>query len=272
MRLPAMQGLVRRRILVNFRVDPEVVARQLPRPFRPKLVGGWAVAGICLIRLEQLRPLGLPAAVGVASENAAHRIAVTWTDDADQTREGVYIPRRDTGALLNHLVGGRLFPGDYHHARFRVRDDGEAVEVAMATDDGQADVRLKARAGDELPPASVFSSLPEASSFFGTGSVGYSPSRDSSRLDGLRLRTRAWRIEPLVLEDLSSAYYADVSRFSPGSVEYDCTLVMRDIPHEWQTVPDPCTPIASGGRPESIDAAAGPVRRWRSIAAPLRMP
>lgn len=120
MRLPALQGLVRRRIRANFRVDPEVAARQLPAPFRPKLVGGWAMAGICLIRLEQLRPLGMPSVLGVSSENAAHRIAVTWEDNAGPAREGVYIPRRDTGALLNHLTGGRPCPGEYHHARFDV--------------------------------------------------------------------------------------------------------------------------------------------------------
>jgi len=243
MRLPALQGLVRRRILVNFRVDPEVAARQLPAPFRPKLVGGWAVAGICLIRLEQMRPLGIPSALGLSSENAAHRIAVTWEDSLGQAREGVYIPRRDTGALLNHLAGGRVFPGYYHHARFEARDDGKAVEIVMETDDGRGNVRLKARAGAELPSASVLSSLAEASSFFGAGSEGYSPNRNGGRLDGLRLRTRAWRIDALALEHLSSAYYADGARFPPGSVEYDCALIMRDIPHEWQLVPDPCTPI-----------------------------
>ena len=89
MQTPALQGIVRRRILVNFRVDPEVIQRQLPPPFHPKLVHGWALAGICLIRLEQLRPIGLPAAVGTSSENAAHRIAVTWTDESGQAREGV---------------------------------------------------------------------------------------------------------------------------------------------------------------------------------------
>ena len=45
MQTPVLQGIVRRRILVNFRVDPEVVQGQLPPPFHPKLVGGWAIAG-----------------------------------------------------------------------------------------------------------------------------------------------------------------------------------------------------------------------------------
>lgn len=242
MRLPALQGLVRRRILVNFRVDPEVIERQLPAPFRPKLVGEWAMAGICLLRLEELRPRGLPSALGVSSENAAHRIAVTWRDRTGEAREGVYIPRRDTGALLNYVVGGRLFPGEHRHARFRVRDEPTTIDLRMETDDGAGDVWLRARVSDGLPCTSRFASLEEASSFFAAGSVGYSAINGGARLDGLRLRTLAWRMETLDVEWVVSSYYADSTRFPPGSVAYDCTLIMRDIPHEWQPQPQPHTP------------------------------
>ena len=51
MYLPTISGLIRRRILVNFRVDPDVIQPLLPAPFRPKLLGDAAVAGICLPRL-----------------------------------------------------------------------------------------------------------------------------------------------------------------------------------------------------------------------------
>lgn len=40
MRLPLIEGEIERRLLVNYRVDPEAMARQLPAPFRPQLVGG----------------------------------------------------------------------------------------------------------------------------------------------------------------------------------------------------------------------------------------
>jgi len=56
MKVPKVHGVIGRRLLVNFRVEPEVIQRQLPQPFRPKLHDGHAVAGICLIRLENIRP------------------------------------------------------------------------------------------------------------------------------------------------------------------------------------------------------------------------
>src|SRR5439155_150650 len=86
MRLPILEGVIRRRVLVNYRVDPELLARQLPPPFRPKLHNGAAVGGICLIRLEQIHPAFVPLRIGFASENAAHRIAVLWRDDRQPHR------------------------------------------------------------------------------------------------------------------------------------------------------------------------------------------
>src|SRR5262249_9718302 len=99
MKLPTLQGIIDRRMLVNYGVDPGVAERVLPAPFRPKLAQGYAMAGICLIRLKQIRPMFVPAAVGMSSENAAHRFAVQW-DVNGETREGVFIPRRDTSSKL----------------------------------------------------------------------------------------------------------------------------------------------------------------------------
>ena len=126
MRFPKVHGVIRRRLLVNFRVDPAVLQRQMPSPFRPKLHDGQAIAGVCLIRLEEIRPKRVPRALGLASENAAHRMAVVW-DENGSLREGVFIPRRDTGSLISHLAGGRVFPGEHHRATFDVEEAGDRI-------------------------------------------------------------------------------------------------------------------------------------------------
>jgi hypothetical protein len=146
MRLPKVHGVIGRRLLVNYRVDPGVITRLLPSPFRPKLHDGQAVAGICLIRLENIRPKRFPRMFGLSSENAAHRIAVVWDDDRG-SHEGVYIPRRDTGSLMNHLAGGRVFPGEHKRAHFSVEDTGERIELAMTSADGHVQVDLADMSG-----------------------------------------------------------------------------------------------------------------------------
>lgn len=70
MKLPTIQGTIRRRILANFRVEPQAMQRQLPSRFMPKRYDGFAVAGICMIRLDHIRPKLMPEIVGISSENA----------------------------------------------------------------------------------------------------------------------------------------------------------------------------------------------------------
>jgi uncharacterized protein DUF2071 len=238
MRIPVIKGTIKRRLLVNFRADPAVVQRILPQPFRPKLHGGHSLVGICLIRLEQIRPAGLPGALGLSSENAAHRIAVEWTDAAGIQREGVFIPRRDTGSFLNRVAGGRVFPGEHHPARFSVVDIGGHIDFAMESLDGSVAVRVVGDDAEALPTSSCFSSLVEASAFFEGGSLGYSVTRDGERLDGLLLRTMNWRIRALSVTEVHSSFFADRQRFPEGSIEFDHALVMRDILHEWHKAED----------------------------------
>lgn len=237
MRLPIIQGLIRRRILANFRVDPEVMQSEMPSRFRPKLQNGFAVAGICLIRLEHIRPRSMPEIIGLNSENAAHRVAVIW-DEGGTAREGVFISRRDTSSQISHLLGGRIFPGEHHQASFSVAESESEVSLAMKSDDAKVKVEIAGRIAQELPRTSIFSSLPDASSFFEGGSVGYSVTSDPGRLDGLKLETSQWQVVPLEVERIYSSYFSDETKFPRGTIEFDHALIMRNIEHEWHSADD----------------------------------
>lgn len=232
MRIPTLEGIIDRRILVNYRVDPLYLQRLLPDPFRPKRIHGMGIAGICLIRLKQIKPRSLPSLLGLSSENAAHRIAVEW-EEHGQYREGVYIPRRDTSSQFNTLVGGKLFPGIHHHAHFQVAEDDDSFSIQLASDDGETCVAVEARVTSHLPEHSIFASLEETSAFFEQGSLGYSVSREAGRLDSLELRCSNWKVEPLQVTKALSSFFDDPHRFPAGSAALDCALVMRAIRHEW---------------------------------------
>lgn len=245
MRIPVIRGIIDRRILANFRIDPDVMAHVLPPPFRPKLANGHAIGGICLIRLKSVRPRFLPFPWGIRSENAAHRIAVQW-EDGGQIHEGVYVPRRDTDSRLNTLAGGTLFPGIHHHATFTVKESINHLSVALESDDGETRVLASGTVTDHLPDSSVFPSVADASEFFETGSLGYSATQENGRYDGLELRCKNWHVEPLDIDHVESSYFMDESRFPRGSVEFDCALLMRGIDHEWHGRNDLCCPAPAG--------------------------
>ncbi len=212
MKIPTMRGVIDRRILANFHVDPDVLANVLPSPFRPKLINGKGIAGICLIRLKQLRPRFVPAFLGISSENAAHRIAVEW-DQNGETKEGVYVPRRDTSSRLNTLVGGRLFPGVHHHARFQVHEHDDQYSVVLNSDDDDTHVAVDGRVASDLPADSVFGSIRGASDFFEYGSLGYSATHTGGEYDGLELRTFNWEVLPLSVERVESSFFENRKLF-----------------------------------------------------------
>ena len=230
----AFEGTIRRRLLVNFRVTPDVLVSILPPPFEPRLVRGWGMAGICLIGLSDLRPQGLPSRVGLRTENVAHRIAVEWNTESGR-RQGVYIPRRDTNSLLTRALGGRFFPGIHHRGFFSITEDCGMISVRMRSADGVTDVFVRGRVGQQLTEGSVFESLTEASKFFEVGSLGFSPSANFDRFQGLELVADRWQVDPLQIEAVESSFFRNTDLFASNSVEFDSALVMRGIPCRWRS-------------------------------------
>ena len=154
MKIPRIKVIIDRRILINYQIDKEVLENYLPKPFKPKLVNGKGIAGICLIRLKEIRPKGFPKQIGISSENGAHRIAVNWTENG-KLKEGVYIPRRDTSSKLNSLAGGTIFPGIHHFADFTVNEKEGNYEVGFISDDNTS-LSIKARETNTWNKESVF--------------------------------------------------------------------------------------------------------------------
>jgi hypothetical protein len=234
MQFPSIRGIIRRRLLLNYRVEPNTLSKHIPSNFRPKLHQGYAIAGICLIKLDHIRPYVFPPFFSLSSENAAHRFAVEWEDDRGTINEGVFVPRRDTSSILNSLVGGRLFPGLHHLARFEVFDDQYRIEIAITPEhQDHSAIEIKASETNSFPQDSVFESLEASSSFFERGCLGYSRTSDPEKFDGLLLKIPEWKVCPLKVEYLQSSFFDNSVDFPEGTIQFDHALLMRDIPHEW---------------------------------------
>ena len=224
--------VIERRLLVNFRVRPDQVARHLPDGLRPQLVRGVGVAGICLIRLGQLRPHGIPGTLGMTTENVAHRFAVEWDEDG-VTRSGVYVPRRDSSSGVSALAGGRLFPGSHLRATFRVRESERDLTISVHNHKQPMSIKVSVSDATDLG-SSLFATTDEAIQFFRRGSQGYSPSLSGSCLEGVELHCERWEATSVAIDEIYSSFFEDPKSFEPGSVVVDCGLIMRDLPARWR--------------------------------------
>lgn len=231
-KIPTIHGVIERRMLINFVAEPQYVEKILPKPFRPKLYKGKAIVGICLIRLKNIKPKGLPDCIGIGSENGAHRIAVEWEENGE-TKNGVYIPRRDTSLKLNTLVGGRLFPGKHYLAKFNVQEANDHYHLDFTSSDDTT-IEIDAALSESFNSDSIFGTLENASNFFKAGDIGYSP--NTKNFDGIKLNAYRWEIQPLKVSHIKSSFFEDETVFPKGSVQFDNAILMINIEHEWQSL------------------------------------
>jgi hypothetical protein len=231
MRIPVIHGYIDRRILINYTADPKDIEKIIPQPFRPIIYKDRAIVGICLIRLKDIKPKGLPDFLGINSENGAHRIAVEWDEDGE-TKSGVYIPRRDTSLMLNTLVGGRIFPGKHYLAKFNVVEHFGNYHIDFKSSDN-TQISIDARETSVFNQNSVFESLEKASEFFENGDLGYSPNKE--KFEGLQLKAYEWKVQPLEVLNVQSSFFEDKNIFPKDSVQFDNALLMTHIEHEWKT-------------------------------------
>ncbi|GHF09892.1 hypothetical protein GCM10011600_08710 [Pseudolysinimonas yzui] len=226
--LATLRAQVRRRLLITYRVDPDVAASLVPAPLRPQLVNGSAVAGVCMIGLSAVRPGWLRPRFGFRTENVAHRVAVEW-DDEGGTRTGVYIVERHSSSLLPVLGGGRLFPGVQRRGRFDLDETKDRFRVRMTA----PGIRVAVDVGVGGPwHSELFSSVEDASEFHRQGSVGWSPCAGGGGVEALELTSKEWAAETGVVHSVESSFFDSLPQ---GSAELDSALVMRDLPFFWDT-------------------------------------
>ena len=238
MKIPTIKGLIDRRVLINYTVDPEIISKLIPKPFRPQVYKGKAIVGICLIRLKGIRPKGLPAFLGLSSENGAHRVAVEW-DDNGEVKQGVYIPRRDTSSIINNIVGGRIFPGEHCLAKFNVEEAEGNYAISFKSSDNTS-IAIEAKKSESFNPNSIFQNLRTVSDFFENGRVGYSPN-GKTKFDGMCLKTNQWKVEALEVKSVTSSFFDNENDFPKGSIQFDNALLMTNVEHEWHSVEDKYT-------------------------------
>lgn len=227
-----IDAFLERRLLLNYRVDPELAQAMLPKPFSPRLASGYAIAGVCLIHMSKVRPKYLPAAVGIDVQGSAHRIAVRWAD-AGIERQGVYILRRDSGSRIVGFIGRRALAE--HPARFDAHETQDHLAIEVCSEDGLGSVAVRAHVEPELT-SSVFTSAADARAFFEHGGPGFTRIGDG-RFTGVALSAASWKMAPLQLLEARSAWLENETIFPAGTAVPDSAMVMRKTVSWWRSVP-----------------------------------
>ena len=231
LQLRRVHAFMDRRLLVNFRMPLDAALEKLPDGFEPQPVKGYAMIGICLIRLTHLRPFGTPPLVQLASENAAHRIACLYPDENGNRKPGVYILERHTDSIANHLAGGRLFPGHHHKATFTTYESPTIWKVGFWGTDGTK-VQVIVRQATQVADGSVFEDMDAATCFFQQGTDGWSMRKQGEELEGARIKCHNWNFKPLQIELARSSMLDAIQNETGCVLELDSAFLMEGVNHD----------------------------------------
>ena len=110
-----------------------------------------------------------------------------------------------------------------------------AFTVAMQSLDSTTSVSVRSSVGGAFQ-SELFRGLGAASSVFECAPLGISPRYDGS-LEAVQMVTKRWEIDSVQLDDVTSSYFDDESRFPAGTISFDSALLMRDVEVEWRRHP-----------------------------------
>ena len=125
---------------------------------------------------------------------------------------------------MNHLAGGRLFPGEHQRASFRVEDADDQISLEMQSADGRVRVDVAGRTSETMPPASILRtrSSRRTSAFFEPASSATRRPRQAiasmaSCSRHTRGASRRWR-----WTRCSRPISPITQRFPAGTIAFDC--------------------------------------------------
>lgn len=105
----SISALVRERIVVNFAVEPSLLAAALPCEWlAPQEVHGKSVVSFCVLWLDRLTPSGWPSGLIARQISCAVRFGVI---NRTTGRPGVYVVDRCTDSALASFATRLWFPG-----------------------------------------------------------------------------------------------------------------------------------------------------------------
>lgn len=227
----SLTGTVRRRFLISYAVEPERLAGHLPPGAELSIAHDRAWVSACFVHIDDMRPTGLPAAVGMGFDYLIHRTRAWLPFPDGVVREAVLVLDPNiSGRGLARL--GRLTSG----VRFQVRDlsheetaDGWRLQMAEE-DQILFDVTIDRDFGTRLPAGSAFARAGEADAFLLGVAYGaeWQPSREWVRL--LAETHAPWTTQVGIGRTHTNAFLESLGVDDPV---VDHVITMTDISHHF---------------------------------------
>ena len=232
MRLPKhpfpVRTLFRDCHLVNFSIDPDVLARALPAPLKPSLFADRAWLSVVIAQMSGMRPVGVPAPLGITYNQVVYRAVVRHGD-----ARGVHFLRSDTDSRVMSALGNAMSFFAFHHAQIELERLDTVQSVRVRTPDEAADVSARFTPTAALPATSAFPDLATAKAQLVELFDAFHPRPGSPVTDVVSIRRDDWELAVVHDEVAHYALMDGGDVFPQGSAILDSVFAVTDLDYRW---------------------------------------
>jgi uncharacterized protein YqjF (DUF2071 family) len=185
-------------LLLAYRTPAESVRRLLPAGLELITVGAWAFWNIVLCRIEQMRPRGVPAALGLSYHHVAYRLYVR-SQTARGPLEGLYFVRSDADSRLISCAGNLLTDFRFHPGSIDLNATTDRIAASVRSNDRAADLSLVTEPAttENLAPGSPFATADQAAHALKYQPLALSVTGERLRMAQVRRDETHWRESPI---------------------------------------------------------------------------
>ena len=228
-----MRARLEQSVVLTYAVAAEQLRALLPVPFqldvsreRPDL----GYVAVALVRARDMRPEGLPSALGRDFFLMGYRVFVRYADARGRRLRGLYIIGSATDSRVMSTLGGLMT--DYRYHVIDVEEDVRPHSYAVTSVRGGLDVCVDWHQEAALPDGSPFADWRAARRFAGPLPFTFGYEAAQARViivEGVRQR---WQPQPV------RVWRADVARLRKSrfcGATLAAAFRVHDVPYRWKS-------------------------------------
>jgi len=227
-----METTFRTCFLVNFGMEPDLLASLLPSPITPDVHNNEAFLSIVISDLRDMRPTFLPKGLGFNFAQIVYRAIVTCNGE-----RGVHFLRSDADNRIMCLTGNLFSFFHFNHAKISYFRNQDQHCIDVKTRDGVADISAEygiQKSTNETPASSVFSSLEDAKHFFAELYVAFSTLPGYTT--AVRIDRTNWDVSFVSDKKATYSFMNGSSYFPKGSTRLDSIFYVEDLFYHWHVL------------------------------------
>ena len=231
-----IQAFFRHSLILTYAFPENILQPFLPPGLTLDSYDGNSFLAIALVQTEQLRPVGLPAAVGCNFFLSGYRIFSRYRRNDGKVLRGLLILRSDADSSLMVWGGNLLTHYRYSKCVVNSQRTPETLEIVITTPRAEADLSVRAfveKAADAPPTGSPFADLKIARRYAGPlpFTFDYEPeSRQMVIVEGVR---QNWN--PIAVRvEVDRCAYLSKPPFSSVPLCLANAFFIENIPYSWR--------------------------------------